>query len=40
MSEERCIHCGAVIPEGSMACKNCLLSVKQPEGYKETGTPK
>ena len=29
MSEDRCICCGAVIPEGSYVCQNCLLTVKE-----------
>lgn len=31
MSEDRCICCGAVIPEGSLVCKNFLLTVKEGE---------
>lgn len=27
MSEDRCICCGAVIPEGVNVCPSCLLSV-------------
>ena len=28
MNEDRCVCCGAVIPEGRMVCPNCLLYVK------------
>lgn len=27
--EDRCVCCGAIIPEGSWACPNCLLNVKE-----------
>lgn len=26
---ERCVCCGAIIPEGQMFCQNCLLAVKK-----------
>lgn len=29
MNEDRCICCGAVIPEGRMVCPNCLVTVKE-----------
>jgi hypothetical protein len=28
MSEDRCICCGAIIPEGVTVCPSCLLAVK------------
>ena len=31
MNEDRCICCGAVIPEGRMVCPNCLVTVKEGE---------
>ena len=32
--EDRCICCGAIIPEGNWVCPNCLLNVKK-EGSNE-----
>ena len=29
MNEDRCVCCGAVIPEGRMVCPNCLVTVKE-----------
>ena len=29
MDEDRCVCCGAVIPEGRMVCPNCLVDVKK-----------
>ena len=31
MSEDRCICCGAVIPEGVAVCPSCLVAVKKRE---------
>jgi hypothetical protein len=31
MSEDRCVCCGAVIPEGGYICLNCLACVKEVE---------
>ena len=31
MSEERCICCGAIIPEGRQVCPNCMVCVNLPE---------
>ena len=31
MNEDRCVCCGAVIPEGRMVCPNCLVTVKAGE---------
>ena len=28
MSEDRCVCCGAVVPEGHMACPQCLVCVR------------
>lgn len=39
MAEDRCICCGAVIPEGNLACINCLVYVKK-EGSKDDGKTK
>lgn len=36
MAEDRCICCGAIIPEGSLACVNCLVYAKK-EWSKEDG---
>ena len=36
MAEDRCVCCGAVIPEGRMVCPNCLVTVKRNE-EKESG---
>ena len=32
---ERCVCCGAIIPEGQIVCRNCLLAVKN-EGQQKT----
>ena len=33
---ERCICCGAIIPEGRMVCPNCMVAVKErKDGKKE-----
>lgn len=29
MNEDRCVCCGAIIPEGSWVCPNCLVTVKE-----------
>ena len=29
MTENRCVCCGEIIPEGWMACPNCLVVVKK-----------
>lgn len=29
MMEDRCICCGEIIPEGMMACPNCLVASKK-----------
>lgn len=26
---DRCVCCGAIIPEGQMVCPNCLVTVKE-----------
>ena len=31
MSEDRCVCCGEIVPEGWMACPNCLVYVKEEE---------
>lgn len=36
MAEDRCICCGAIIPEGNLACSNCLVYVKK-EGSEDDG---
>lgn len=28
-NEDRCVCCGAIIPEGQMVCPNCLVAVKE-----------
>ena len=35
MSEDRCICCGAVIPEGVSVCPSCLLRVRKKKEPKE-----
>ena len=32
--EDRCICCGAVIPEGRQVCPNCMVTIK-PDGIHE-----
>lgn len=32
--EDRCICCGEIIPEGMMACPNCLVASKKKTGLK------
>ena len=34
-SENHCICCGEIIPEGRMVCPNCLVTVKENEDGKE-----
>ena len=29
MNVDRCVCCGAIIPEGQMVCPNCLVTVKE-----------
>lgn len=29
--EDRCVCCGAIIPEGRHVCPICLIHVKEPE---------
>lgn len=29
--EDRCVCCGAIIPEGGWVCPNCQFCVKKPE---------
>lgn len=29
MNEDRCVCCGEIVPEGSLACPNCLVCVKE-----------
>lgn len=36
MTEDRCVCCGAVIPEGRMVCPNCLVYVKEGERNEES----
>lgn len=31
MNEDRCVCCGAIIPDGERACPNCLVCVKEDE---------
>ena len=31
MAEDRCVCCGEIIPEGWMACPNCLVVSKKKE---------
>ena len=33
--ENRCISCGAIIPEGLQVCKSCLGGSMNQEGYKD-----
>ena len=35
MNDDRCVCCGAVIPEGGYICLNCLVFVKEVEGTDE-----
>ena len=35
MSEDRCICCGAVIPEGVSVCPSCLLRVRKKKEPKD-----
>lgn len=35
MTEDRCVCCGEIIPEGMMVCPNCLVASK--EGGAEDG---
>lgn len=37
MSEERCVCCGEIIPEGIQVCPNCMLAIKQDEGKDDNG---
>ena len=32
MNEDRCVCCGAIIPEGCWVCPNCLVTVKRGDG--------
>ena len=34
--DDRCVCCGAIVPEGRMVCPNCLLTVKEGEDDGET----
>ena len=29
MAEDRCVCCGEIIPEGTMACPNCMVASKK-----------
>ena len=29
INADRCVCCGAIIPEGQMVCPNCLVTVKE-----------
>lgn len=35
MTEDHCVCCGEIIPEGRMVCPNCLVYVKEGENHEE-----
>jgi hypothetical protein len=39
MSEDRCVCCGAVIPEGGHVCIKCLEKAKKQQEEKEDDKP-
>lgn len=34
MSEDRCVVCGNIVPEGRQVCPNCMVTIK-PDGIHE-----